>query len=207
MLGVMDSDVLCDLTEMVLEGRAKEALETARQIGLDGVSYGQAVRDWASLMHRIAILQRVPDALTDSDSALARIRTLASSMTSEEVQLDYQILLQARADMAQAPDEYAGFTMAILRMLAFKPAGFAPGGKVALPARVALGCRIIQLHYAASDREVVALVQESPYLQYFLGFESFTDAVPFSSRTVARFRARIPDKAVRPAVRLLRSFQ
>ena len=69
------------------------------------------------------------------------------------------------------------------------------------------GCRIIQLHYAASDREVVARVQESPYLQYFLGFESFTDAVPFSSRTVARFRARIPDKAVRPAVRLLRSFQ
>lgn len=130
MLGVMDSDVLCDLTEMVLEGRTKEALETARQIGLDGVSYGQAVRDWASLMHRIAILQRVPDALTDSDSALARIRTLASSMTPEEVQLDYQILLQARADMAQAPDEYAGFTMAILRMLAFKPAGFAPGGKV-----------------------------------------------------------------------------
>ena len=64
-----------------------------------------------------------------------------------------------------------------------------------------------KLHYAASDREVVALVQESPYLQYFLGFESFTDAVPFSSRTVARFRARIPDKAVRPAVRLLRSFQ
>ena len=94
------------------------------------MSYGQAVRDWASLMHRIAILQRVPDALTDSDSALARIRTLASSMTPEEVQLDYQILLQARADMVQAPDEYAGFTMAILRMLAFKPAGFAPGGKV-----------------------------------------------------------------------------
>ena len=84
---------------------------------------------------------------------------------------------------------------------------FAPGGKVALPARVALGCRIIQLHYGVSDREVVALVQESPYLQYFLGFENFTDEVPFSSRTVARFRARIPDKAVRPAVRLLRSFQ
>lgn len=130
MLGVMDSDVLCDLTEMVLEGRAKEALDTARQIGLDGVSYGQAVRDWASLMHRIAILQRVPDALTESDSALARIRKLAGSMTPEEVQLDYQILLQARADMAQAPDEYAGFTMAILRMLAFKPAGFALGSKV-----------------------------------------------------------------------------
>ena len=84
---------------------------------------------------------------------------------------------------------------------------FAPGGKTAISARIALGCRIIQLHYRVSDREVVALVQESPYLQYFIGLETFTDHMPFSARTVARFRARIPDKAVRPAVKLLRSFR
>lgn len=84
---------------------------------------------------------------------------------------------------------------------------FAPGGKTAISARIALGCRIIQLHYRVSDREVVALVQESPYLQYFIGLETFTDQMPFSARTVARFRARIPDKAVRPAVKLLRSFR
>ena len=82
---------------------------------------------------------------------------------------------------------------------------FAPGGKVALPARIALGCRIIQLHYGVSDREVVELVRESPYLQYFLGLEKFTDEVPFSARTVARFRARIPERAVRDAVRQLRN--
>ena len=75
---------------------------------------------------------------------------------------------------------------------------FAPGGKVALPARVALGCRIIQLHYAASDREVVALVQESPYLQYFLGFESFTDAVPFRP---ARWRGSAPAFRIRLCAR------
>ena len=84
---------------------------------------------------------------------------------------------------------------------------FAPGGKAAISARVALGCRIIQLHYRVSDREVVALVQESPYLQYFLGMETFSNSMPFSARTVARFRTRIPDKAVRPAVKLLRSFR
>ncbi len=76
----------------------------------------------------------------------------------------------------------------------------------AISARIALGCRVIQLHYGVSDREVVELVRESPYLQYFLGMETFSDTMPFSSRTVARFRARIPDKVVRPAVRLLRSF-
>lgn len=84
---------------------------------------------------------------------------------------------------------------------------FAPRGKAAIPARIALGCRVIQLHYRVSDREVVAMVQESPYLQYFLGLKSFSNQMPFSARTVARFRARIPDKAVRPAVKLLRSFR
>ena len=83
---------------------------------------------------------------------------------------------------------------------------FAPNGKAAISARIALGCRVIQLHYEVSDREVVQLVRESPYLQYFLGMETFSDEMPFSARTVARFRARIPDKVVRPAVRLLRSF-
>ena len=83
---------------------------------------------------------------------------------------------------------------------------FAPSGKAAISARNALGCRVIQLHYEVSDREVVQLVRESPYLQYFLGMETFSDEMPFSARTVARFRARIPDKVVRPAVRLLRSF-
>ena len=78
--------------------------------------------------------------------------------------------------------------------------------KAAISARIALGCRVIQLHYEVSDREVVQLVRESPYLQYFLGMETFSDEMPFSARTVARFRARIPDKVVRPAVRLLRSF-
>lgn len=83
---------------------------------------------------------------------------------------------------------------------------FAPRGKVALPARVALGCRIIQVHYRINDREVVELVKESPYLQYFLGMETFSNEAPFSVRTVARFRRRIPDKAVKPAVRLLHSY-
>ena len=105
-----------------------------------------------------------------------------------------------------APDAPTGLKKLLAAVSADIGAVFAPGGAVALSARVALGCRIIQLHYNVTDREVVALVQESPYLQYFLGFESFVEKVPFSPRTVARFRARIPDKAVRPAVRLLRSF-
>lgn len=126
MLGVADSRALVALQECVLDGDAAGALDLAQEMGLQSLSYTQAVRDWAALMHRVALAQRVPESAQGEDEG---ILTLAGRMTPEEVQLDYQILLQARNDMASAPDEYAGFTMAILRMLAFRPAGGA-GAKV-----------------------------------------------------------------------------
>jgi DNA polymerase-3 subunit gamma/tau len=52
-------------------------------------------------------------------------------MSPEAVQLAYQICVQGRADLALAPDEATGFSMTLLRLLAFEPAG---GGVAATPA-------------------------------------------------------------------------
>jgi DNA polymerase-3 subunit gamma/tau len=49
------------------------------------------------------------------------------------VQLYYQIAIHGRQDLPLAPDEYAGFTMALLRMLAFRPGG--PGEQGKAPVR------------------------------------------------------------------------
>ena len=57
------------------------------------------------------------------------------------------------------------------------------------------------------SRGTIALIRESPYLQYFLGFETFTDEVPFSARSMERFRTRIPPEKVREALRLLKNFE
>lgn len=84
---------------------------------------------------------------------------------------------------------------------------FGRAGKVALPARVAYGCLVIRAALGVSDRETVALIRESPYLQYFLGFPAFTDVIPFSPRSMERFRARIPAEQIRRAVRLLRRLE
>ncbi len=84
---------------------------------------------------------------------------------------------------------------------------FGHSGKVAIPARIALGSLIIRAAFHISDRQTVDLVRESPYLQYFLGFETFTDKLPFSARSMEKFRARIPAAKVREAVRLLRSLE
>ena len=84
---------------------------------------------------------------------------------------------------------------------------FGRAGMVALPAGMAYGCLIIRAALGVTDRETVALIRESPYLQYFLGFQTFENAVPFSPRSMERFRARIPAARVKEAVKLLRQFE
>jgi DNA polymerase-3 subunit gamma/tau len=51
----------------------------------------------------------------------AEVRRLASQFNKEDIQLYYQIAITSRPDLSLAPDEQTGFTMALLRMLAFKP--------------------------------------------------------------------------------------
>jgi len=46
---------------------------------------------------------------------------LAQRISPETLQLYYQIALLGRRDISLAPDEFAGFTMSLLRMLAFTP--------------------------------------------------------------------------------------
>ncbi|HJD20946.1 MAG TPA: transposase [Candidatus Gemmiger faecigallinarum] len=84
---------------------------------------------------------------------------------------------------------------------------FARGGKVAIPARVALGSLVVREVYGATDRQTVELIRESPYLQYFIGLKTFGDTLPFSYRSMERFRARIPRGVVRRAVRAMRELE
>ena len=51
-----------------------------------------------------------------------RIAAIRAAFTPDAVQLAYQICVQGRADLALAPDEPTGFTMTLLRLLAFEPA-------------------------------------------------------------------------------------
>jgi DNA polymerase-3 subunit gamma/tau len=46
---------------------------------------------------------------------------LTGLFTPEDIQLFYQIALHGRRDLVLAPDEFAGFSMTLLRMLAFLP--------------------------------------------------------------------------------------
>ena len=42
-----------------------------------------------------------------------------------------------------------------------------------------------------SDRETVEQIKENPYLQYFIGIESYSSEEPFEASTMVHFRKRI----------------
>jgi DNA polymerase-3 subunit gamma/tau len=125
MLGAVDGLTLVRLLDALAAADAKRMLSIADEMASRSFSFGQALRDLASLLHRIALAQQAGEIGDDVDNA-AEIRRLAESFSPEEVQLYYQIALHGRNDLSLAPDEYAGFTMTLLRLLAFAPREGAP---------------------------------------------------------------------------------
>ncbi len=121
MLGAVDTGYVIQLLEAIQAEDAARAMLLAEQMATQSLSLSTALQELALLLQRIALTQKVPDALPDDLPEADSIRRLAQQFDPEEVQLHYQIALTGRQDLPLAPDEWAGFTMTLLRMLAFRP--------------------------------------------------------------------------------------
>jgi DNA polymerase-3 subunit gamma/tau len=121
MLGVVDHTIALRLLEAVAQEDARSVLAIADELQSRGVSFDGALQEVASLLLRLAIAQAAPDAVEQDMPEKDRVLALACALDAETVQLYYQIAAQGRQDLPLAPDEHAGFTMTLLRMLAFRP--------------------------------------------------------------------------------------
>jgi DNA polymerase-3 subunit gamma/tau len=121
MLGAIDQGYLFELLQALHEQNGTSLLAIADNMATRSFAFDAALQDLASLLHRIALAQTVPQAIADDEPERDRLLQLAAAFTPEEVQLFYQISIHGRAEIGLAPDEYAGFTMTMLRMLAFAP--------------------------------------------------------------------------------------
>ncbi|AOI57663.1 DNA polymerase III subunit gamma/tau [Burkholderia diffusa] len=139
MLGALDQTYMVRLLDALAAGNGPEILAIADEMSLRSLSFSTALQDLASLLHRIAWAQFAPGSVLDEWPEAADLRRFAETLSPEQVQLFYQIATVGRAELGLAPDEYAGFTMTLLRMLAFEPTvgtGSAPGGQPAVPRAV-----------------------------------------------------------------------
>ncbi|BEI42881.1 MULTISPECIES: DNA polymerase III subunit gamma/tau [unclassified Polynucleobacter] len=123
MLGTIDETYLIKILDALQNKDGKTLNDITEEMGLRSMSFSLALQDLASLLHKIATAQIVPDSVLEDWPEANEIRRLAKAFTPEETQLFYQIAITSRADLSLAPDEQAGFAMALLRMLAFKPGG------------------------------------------------------------------------------------
>ncbi|MDD4912159.1 MAG: DNA polymerase III subunit gamma/tau [Sideroxydans sp.] len=139
MLGAIDQGYLFDLLQLLRAGDGAGLLRIADDMAIRSIAFEAALQDLATLLHRIALAQTIPQAIADDEPERARLMELAQQFTPEEIQLNYQIAIHGRAEIDLAPDEYAGFTMTLLRMLAFATqASTASAGQAAprsVPAR------------------------------------------------------------------------
>jgi len=137
MLGTLDETYLIRVLDALQAKNGADLVSVADEMAVRSLSFSLALQDLASLLQKIALAQTVPAAVLDDWPEANEVRRLASLFGKEEVQLYYQIAIMSRPDLSLAPDEQAGFTMALLRMLAFKPGDGSGSPKSAGPARSA----------------------------------------------------------------------
>lgn len=123
MLGSIDQGYLFDLLEALAQKNGLKLLSMADEMEAQCLSFDSVLQDLAALLHRLALAQTVPHAISEDTPEYTRIFTLAKIFSPDDIQLFYQIALHGRNDLGLAPDEYAGFTMTLMRMLAFMPDG------------------------------------------------------------------------------------
>lgn len=121
MLGAVDTGYLFDLLEALADQDARRMLGVAQDMETRSIAFDGALIELGTLLHRLALAQLAADALPEESAERPRILALAQRFDAETLQLYYQIVIHARQDLPLAPDEYAGFTMALMRMLAFAP--------------------------------------------------------------------------------------
>ncbi|MEG2047675.1 MAG: DNA polymerase III subunit gamma/tau C-terminal domain-containing protein, partial [Comamonas sp.] len=122
MLGSVDRSHVFRLIDALAQGNGRTVVETSEELRHNGLSAASTLEEMCAVLQRMAVLQAVPDMPLDaSDPEAAEVDRLASLMPRDETQLLYSICLHGRAELGLAPDEYAALTMALLRLLAFKP--------------------------------------------------------------------------------------
>ncbi len=122
MLGTVDLSFVYRLLDAVAGQDAAAALDAVEAMSEHAPDFAGTLDELASLLHRVAVAQAVPDAVDNSLGDAEQVQQYASQLTAEDVQLYYQFAVTGKRDLALAPDSRSGMEMALLRMVAFRPA-------------------------------------------------------------------------------------
>ncbi|HGG9833128.1 TPA: DNA polymerase III subunit gamma/tau [Neisseria meningitidis] len=121
MISAVDKQYLYELLTGIINQDGAALTAKAREMAACAVGFDNALGELAILLQHLALIQAVPNALAHDDPDSDILHRLAQTISGEQIQLYYQIAVHGKRDLSLAPDEYAGFMMTLLRMLAFAP--------------------------------------------------------------------------------------
>ena len=121
MLGSVEQRHVHDILEGLSNNDAAAAVAAVGEVFAQARGMGQLLADLSEALHRIALIQQLPDYRDDSRADWDELVDLAGKLDSEDVQLWYQIAITGRRDLPLAPSERSGCEMTLLRMFAFRP--------------------------------------------------------------------------------------
>ncbi len=159
MLGTVRRDYLFDLLDALAAQNGDALLDHARQLAERGIAFDAALQDLGNLLTQLALMLHAPNAV-ETTADTERMQAAAAQLDVETVQLYYQIALNGRRDLPYAPDEFSGFCMTLLRMLAFAPGAARADRPV--PVRAAPATRTEPAQRHAAPASPPAAPQASP---------------------------------------------
>lgn len=123
MLGSISQQHLSSLIQAVAEGDADAMMRQVDELASLGPDYDNILASLITLLHDLALAQHIPHSLEMRGLDVQTLSALAAMLSPEDIQLYYEIVVRARRDLGQIPDPRNALEMALLRMLAFRPAG------------------------------------------------------------------------------------
>lgn len=121
MLGSIDRGRIQQIFEALLQKDAAAVLNQITELAEFSPDFSSVLEELISLLHRIAVVQAVPDSVIGDETLAQKLQDYAAQITAEDLQLYYQIALIGRRDLPLNPSPKAGLEMVLLRMLAFSP--------------------------------------------------------------------------------------
>jgi DNA polymerase-3 subunit gamma/tau len=128
MLGTIDRDHVIRLLHLLAAEDAAGIIDAIAELDEQFPDYARLLEDLARMLQRIAVYQIVGTIDVEDEVGEDVLADLAGKIDATDVQLFYQTALIGRRDLHLSPDPRSGAEMALLRMLAFKPARDATAG-------------------------------------------------------------------------------
>ena len=121
MLGTVPSEQVNVLVTAICEFDTVKSMELIQALTALNVDFSKLLDQLIVIFHAAAISQAVPEYQEQVALFENTIKLVSEKIEPEDIQLFYQIALTSRKDLYLAHSARAGFEMAVLRMIMFRP--------------------------------------------------------------------------------------